>query len=90
MLAEFDLGGWGRLSGGPVASGRLGSIWRLDTDTGSWAVKEAHRVAADERAEVLDGAAFQEAARAAGVPVPPIRRAIDGALFAPIGDTTST
>ena len=32
ILAAFDLGSWGRLSDGPVASGRLGSIWRLDTD----------------------------------------------------------
>ena len=40
ILAAFDLGSWGRLSDGPVASGRLGAIWRLDAETGSWAVKQ--------------------------------------------------
>lgn len=29
ILAAFDLGSWGRLSSGPVASGRLGSIFRI-------------------------------------------------------------
>ncbi len=40
ILAAFDLGSRGRLSDGPVASGRLGSIWRLDTEMGSWAIKQ--------------------------------------------------
>ena len=58
ILEAFDLGSWGRLSDGPVASGRLGSIWRLDAERGSWAVKE---VGDDGCAELLEGAAFQEA-----------------------------
>jgi hypothetical protein len=32
LLAAFGLGSRGRLSDGPVARGRLGSIWRLDTE----------------------------------------------------------
>ena len=65
-----------------MASGRLGSIWRLDTDVGSWAVKQVGEVTDDELAEIVDGAAFQEAARAAGVPTPEVRRTRAGELIA--------
>lgn len=85
LLAAFDLGSRGRLSDGPVASGRLGSIWRLDTDPGSWAIKQVDDVTDGEVAEIVDGAAFQEAARAAGVPTPDVRRAREGALIADAG-----
>jgi Phosphotransferase enzyme family len=74
ILAMFDLGSWGRLSDGPVASGRLGSIWRLDTERGSWAVKQLGDIPDEGLAELLEGAAFQEAALAAGVPTPALRR----------------
>jgi Ser/Thr protein kinase RdoA (MazF antagonist) len=74
ILEAFDLGSWGRLSGGPVASGRLGSIWRLDTERGSWAVKQVGDAGADEVAELLEGAAFQEAVLAAGISTPAVRR----------------
>jgi hypothetical protein len=70
MLAAFDLGSSGRLSEGPVASGRLGSIWRLDTNDGTWAVKQVGDVSSDALAEILEGAAFQEAAFAAGIATP--------------------
>jgi Ser/Thr protein kinase RdoA (MazF antagonist) len=86
LLAAFGLGSSGTLSDGPVASGRLGSIWRLDTDAGSWAVKQVRGASRAELAEILDGAAFQEAALAAGVPTPAIRRARDGAVIADLGD----
>jgi Ser/Thr protein kinase RdoA (MazF antagonist) len=82
ILAAFDLGSWGRLSDGPVASGRVGSIWRLDTGSGSWAVKEVGDVSDDELAELLEGAAFQEAALAAGVPTPAARRTQSGYFIA--------
>ena len=85
MLAAFDLGTWGQLSDGPVASGRLGSIWRLDAESGSWAVKQVGDVAVDELAEILDGAAFQEAALTAGVPTPAVRRTKAGELIADSG-----
>ena len=85
ILAAFDLGAWGRLSDGPVASGRIGSIWRLDTDRGAWAVKQVGDLPEGELAGLLEGAAFQEAARAAGVPTPAVRRTRDGAHIADCG-----
>ena len=86
IVAAFDLGSDGRLSDGPVASGRIGSIWRLDTDRGSWAVKQVERADADALASLLAGAAFQEAATAVGVPTPSVRRTPAGAVIADIGD----
>jgi len=85
ILAAFDLGSSGRLSDGPVASGRLGSIWRLETERGSWAVKQVGDVSDEELAEVLEGAAFQEAALAAGVPTPALRRTRAGEHIADCG-----
>ena len=85
ILTAFGLGSWGRLSDGPVASGRLGSIWRLDTEHGSWAIKQVGDIADEEVAELLEGAAFQEAALAAGVPTPPVRRTRAGEHIADCG-----
>src|SRR5260221_11559980 len=82
LLAAFDLGSWGRLSEGPVARGRLGSIWRLDTEGGTWAVKQIGDVSDDELAEIVEGAAFQEAARADGAPTPEVRRTVVGDVIA--------
>ena len=64
---EFDLGDGADMTG-PVARGELGQIWRLRTIGGSFAIKEWF----DEipRNELLEGAAFQEAASAAGVACP--------------------
>ena len=86
ILTAFDLGSWGRLSDGPVASGRLGSIWRLDTERGSWAVKQVGDISAEELAELLEGAAFQEASLAAGVPTPAVRRTRAGEHIADCGE----
>lgn len=85
LLAAFELGSWGRLSDGPVASGRLGSIWRLDTESGSWAVKEVGDASDEELAGLLEGASFQEAALAAGVPTPEVRRTRSGELITETG-----
>ena len=85
LLAAFELGSSGRLSDGPVARGRLGSIWRLDTDDGSWAVKEVGDTSDDELAALLEGAAFQEAALASGVPTPEVRRTRSGELITDSG-----
>jgi Ser/Thr protein kinase RdoA (MazF antagonist) len=82
ILDAFDLGSLGRLSDGPVASGRLGSIWRLDTEPGSWAIKQVGDATAAELAAVLEGAAFQEAAHAAGLPAPAVCRTRTGSLIA--------
>lgn len=85
ILAVFDLGSWGRLSDGPVASGRLGSIWRLDAERGSWAIKQVGDIPDDDLAELLEGAAFQEAALAAGVPTPAVQRTRAGEVIADCG-----
>jgi len=85
ILSAFDLGSWGRLSDGPAASGRLGSIWRLDTERGSWAVKQVGDISDEGLAELVEGAAFQEAALAGGVPTPALRRTRAGELIADCG-----
>ncbi len=83
LIAErFGLGehAWLR---GPVAFGRLGEIWQLVTGRGRFAVKHAHFAVAVEDAE-LD-AAYQDVVRSAGVPMPAVVRAVDGAVVADIG-----
>ena len=85
ILDAFDLGSWAQLSGGPVASGRLGSIWRLDTEGGSWAVKQVGDLPDADLAALLEGAVFQEAALAAGVRTPAVRRTRAGELIADCG-----
>jgi Ser/Thr protein kinase RdoA (MazF antagonist) len=85
ILAAFDLGSSGRLSDGAVASGRLGSIWRLDAERGSWAVKPVGEIPDEDVAELRNGAAFQEAALGAGVPTPAVRRTRAGELIADCG-----
>jgi Ser/Thr protein kinase RdoA (MazF antagonist) len=86
ILDAFDLGSWGRLSDGPVASGRLGSIWRLDTERGSWAVKQVGDVGEEEVAELLEGAGFQEAVLASGISTPAVRRTRAGEVIAERGE----
>ncbi|WP_162907041.1 phosphotransferase enzyme family protein [Allorhizocola rhizosphaerae] len=80
IARRFALGKGARLSDGPVARGRQGEVWRLDTADGSFAVKVPfHRSTEDN---VAASTAFHEAAYAAGVPTPQVRRAIDGRVFA--------
>ena len=86
LVAAFELGSDGRLSDGPVASGRLGSIWRLDTDGGSWAVKQVGPTDEAELTGLVEGAAFQEAAALAGIGTPSVRRTATGDLLAELGE----
>ncbi len=65
-----------------AARGELGRIWRLETSTGRWAVKELLRPA-DETAARED-VAFQEAALAAGVPMPRPIPAPDGRVISEV------
>lgn len=84
-LAErFGLGGAPHLSDGPVARGKQGLVWRLETTEGRWAVKVPLRACSEE--EVRASTAFHEAAHAAGVPTPAVRRTAQGEVFAPFGD----
>lgn len=83
MLEVFDLGD-GTLSPEPVAYGRVGEIWRLDSTSGSWAVKT-------ERNEVFEqglapSVRFHEGAVAAGISAPGIRRTRDGRVVATVAN----
>ncbi|MFC7493638.1 MULTISPECIES: aminoglycoside phosphotransferase family protein [unclassified Nocardioides] len=83
LIAEqFGLGG-GACLRGPVAFGRLGEIWQLDTRRGRFAVKHAHFAVSVEGAE--SDAEYQDVVRAAGVPMPAVVRAVDSAVVADIG-----
>lgn len=82
VAAAFGLGGTARLSDGPVARGKQGAVWRLDTSDGRWAVKVPLRPVADDPT-----VAFQEAAYDAGVPCPRVVRSADGEVFADVGGT---
>ncbi len=53
----FDLGPHPILSEEPVAKGKQGVVWRLDTDGGRWAVKEPFR--RTDEADVAQAATFQ-------------------------------
>ncbi len=80
LARRFGLGAVARLSDGPVARGKQGLVWRLDTADGSWAVKVPFHQSGED--EVRRAAAFQEAACAAGVPAPQVRRTTEGDVFA--------
>ncbi len=84
LLETFTLGATGRLSAGPVAEGRVASIWRLDSELGSWVVKPvAADLGPDGLAALEDTTAFQEAAVRDGVAAPAVRRTRTGDL---VGD----
>jgi len=82
LARRFGLGRPVKLSDGPVARGKQGLVWRLETTDGRWAVKMPLNMS-DE--ECVDAAtSFQEAAYAGGVPTPQVRRTTDGQVFATI------
>jgi len=70
---------------GPVARGELGQIWLLETARGAFAVKEWFEES--RQSELLEGAAFQEAAGRAGVPCPKVVRRGDGSLLLDLAGT---
>lgn len=82
VAAQFGLGGDAVMSG-PVARGELGQVWCIATERGRWAVKEPFD--APSRDEAADDATYQEAVRAAGVPMPALVRAVDGDVLAGVG-----
>jgi Phosphotransferase enzyme family len=77
----YGLGAGARLTG-IVERGEQGEIRQVATDRGLWAVKLTYG-----EPEGLDGedSAFQEAARAAGVPAPEVVRTAGGEVFAEVG-----
>jgi aminoglycoside phosphotransferase (APT) family kinase protein len=82
LSRRFDLGRAAKLSDGPVARGKQGLVWRLDAADGSWAVKAPFNLCDEDEAEPM--ASFQEAAYAAGVPTPQIRRSTEGDIYATV------
>jgi Ser/Thr protein kinase RdoA (MazF antagonist) len=82
LARRFGLAGAARLSDGPVARGRQGLVWRLDTADGPWAVKVPFTPSGED--DVRRSTAFQEAAHAAGVPTPQVRRTTAGQVFATV------
>ena len=85
LARRFALGGAARLSDGPVARGKQGVVWQLETADGRWAVKVPFDRSSED--EARPPTEFQEAARAAGVPTPQVRRTTDGLVFAEMGDS---
>jgi Ser/Thr protein kinase RdoA (MazF antagonist) len=85
LARRFGLGRARRLSDAPLARGKQGLVWRLETSDGSWAVKVPLQPPDEAEAEVTTS--FQEAAYAAGVPTPLVRRTSEGRVFATIEDT---
>jgi Ser/Thr protein kinase RdoA (MazF antagonist) len=83
LARRFGLGRAVCLSDGPVARGKQGLIWRLDTSDGSWAVKSPLHPTTE--AEVLPATELSEKAWAAGVPTPQVRRTTDGTVLAVVG-----
>lgn len=83
LASQFGLGQAAELSDGPVARGKQGLVWRLDTADGRWAVKVPFEP--PDHDEAGRSTAFQEAAYRAGVPTPRVRRTAEGSIFAAIG-----
>lgn len=82
LARRFALGGAARVSNGPLARGKQGVVWRLETADGSWAVKAPFHQSGED--EVGLATAFQEAAYTAGVPTPQVRRTTEGCVFATV------
>lgn len=80
LARRFGLAGRARLSDEPVARGKQGVVWRMQTEDGLWAVKEPFHRSSEER--VSTATRFQEAAHAGGVPTPRVLRTPDGSVLA--------
>jgi Ser/Thr protein kinase RdoA (MazF antagonist) len=80
--AVSDAYALGRPIGAPTfaARGELGRIWRMETSSGTWAVKEVFRPGSEEEARA--DVAFQSAALAAGIPMPRAIVGRDGRVLA--------
>lgn len=81
VAGAFGLGG-ARSLVGPVAHGRLGAIWRLDTVQGSFAVKVSDQ--APDLDEADRDAAHQDAFLAGGVRMPAVVRSRTGSVLAEV------
>jgi Ser/Thr protein kinase RdoA (MazF antagonist) len=68
---------------GPVARGEQGEVWRLETSSGSWAVKLLFEQPDLPGTEA--DAAFQDQVLRAGVPLPRVQRTVDGDVLSRTG-----
>ena len=84
LAYQFGLGDQAVLCG-PVASGEQGTVWRLETDAATFAVKDVLEPTREHLARAT--ARFQDAADAAGVLTPSVVRAVNGDVCAQVGDT---
>jgi hypothetical protein len=75
IASAFDLGDAAILIG-PVARGVIGQVWRLESDSGAWAVKEWFEP--PDLEELAEGVAFQDEAASLGIPAPPTVRTPGG------------
>ena len=75
-VERFRLGTGAVWSSAPVARGEQGEVWRLETNAGTWAVKQLFTP--QPEVDVRASADFQDAAHAAGVPAPRTVRTVDG------------
>ena len=86
VARRFGLGRVTRLSDGPVARGKQGLVWCLETSDGRWAVKVPLRPTSE--AEARFATEFNERAWAAGVPTAKVCRTDEGSVFAFVGGGT--
>ena len=68
---------------GPVARGEQGEVWRLETSSGSWAVKLLFEQ--PDLPGTRADAAYQDHVLRAGVPIPRVQRTVDGDVLARAG-----
>lgn len=81
IASAFGLGSPAALEG-PVARGVQGQVWRLTAPSGAFAVKQSF--SAVDAAEAEFDAAFQDAAFAAGLPLPRVVRTTAGRVLADV------
>jgi hypothetical protein len=79
LADQFGLGDRPLLSG-PVATGEQGAVWRLETNTAIFAVKDVFEPTSERVARAT--ARFQDAADAAGVCTPRVVRTVTGDVVA--------
>jgi len=70
---------------GPVARGEQGEIWQLVTPAGTWAVKLLYED--QDPAEAQADAVYQGSVRRTGVPMPAVRRTVDGGILCVVDGT---
>ncbi|MCU1367032.1 MAG: aminoglycoside phosphotransferase [Ilumatobacteraceae bacterium] len=85
LLDRFDLGDGATIA--PAADrGQQGSVWKLTSSRGAFAVKTMFETWTED--EVAEPAEFQQLVHAAGVAVPGVVRTVDGGVLADVDGRT--